>query len=48
MGLTEYKKKRTFKKTPEPTGGRASGRALPVCREKTPCFRGFIMIFALN
>lgn len=28
MGLTEYKKKRTFRKTPEPTGGRAAGSEL--------------------
>ena len=34
MGLTEYKKKRTFKKTPEPTGGRASGKALQFVVQK--------------
>ena len=34
MGLTEYKKKRTFKKTPEPTGGRASGDALQFVVQK--------------
>ena len=34
MGLTEYKKKRTFKKTPEPTGGRASGSALQFVVQK--------------
>ena len=28
MGLTEYKKKRTFRKTPEPTGGRGTGSEL--------------------
>ncbi|HZY81356.1 MAG TPA: DNA ligase D [Cyclobacteriaceae bacterium] len=28
MGLLEYKKKRTLKKTPEPAGGRAKGNAL--------------------
>jgi bifunctional non-homologous end joining protein LigD len=28
MGLTSYKKKRSFSKTPEPTGGKASGNAL--------------------
>jgi bifunctional non-homologous end joining protein LigD len=28
MGLTEYKKKRSFKRTPEPTGGKASGKEL--------------------
>ena len=34
MGLTEYKKKRTFRKTPEPTGGRASGRELQFVVQK--------------
>jgi len=28
MGLTEYKNKRSFKKTPEPVGGKASGDGL--------------------
>src|ERR1043166_3041973 len=28
MALTLYKKKRSFKKTPEPTGGKASGPSL--------------------
>ena len=34
MGLTEYKKKRTFRKTPEPTGGQASGRELQFVVQK--------------
>src|SRR5918995_964097 len=28
MGLTEYKKKRSFEETPEPTGGKASAKKL--------------------
>src|SRR5688572_22096715 len=34
MGLTEYKKKRTFQKTPEPEGGRASGTQLQFVIQK--------------
>src|SRR6188768_99604 len=34
MGLTEYKKKRTFRKTPEPTGGRASSTELQFVVQK--------------
>ncbi len=28
MTLTKYKQKRSFKKTPEPTGGKATGKGL--------------------
>lgn len=34
MGLVEYKKKRSFKKTPEPTGGKASGDQLQFVIQK--------------
>src|SRR5688500_7801151 len=34
MGLTEYKKKRTFQQTPEPEGGRASGTQLQFVVQK--------------
>ncbi len=34
MGLIEYKKKRSFKKTPEPTGGSASGEKLQFVIQK--------------
>jgi bifunctional non-homologous end joining protein LigD len=34
MGLTEYKKKRTFQKTPEPTGGRSSDNELQFVVQK--------------
>ena len=34
MGLTAYKKKRTFRKTPEPAGGRASGSELQFVVQK--------------
>jgi bifunctional non-homologous end joining protein LigD len=34
MGLTTYKKKRSFNKTPEPTGGRASGKELTFVIQK--------------
>ena len=47
MGLTEYKKKRTFKKTPEPTvAGHPEARCSLWC--KNTMLRAFIMIFALN
>lgn len=34
MGLTEYKKKRAFQKTPEPTGGKASNKQLQFVVQK--------------
>src|SRR5687768_16430322 len=34
MGLTEYKKKRSFQKTPEPTGGSAKGNKLQFVIQK--------------
>jgi bifunctional non-homologous end joining protein LigD len=34
MGLTEYKKKRSFSKTPEPTGGEAAGEHLQFVVQK--------------
>jgi bifunctional non-homologous end joining protein LigD len=34
MGLTEYKKKRSFKETPEPTGGKSDGRQLQFVVQK--------------
>jgi len=34
MGLAEYKKKRTFRKTPEPTGGRTSASQLQFVVQK--------------
>lgn len=34
MGLTEYKKKRTFQKTPEPVGGKAKGDQLQFVVQK--------------
>ena len=34
MGLVEYKKKRSFKKTPEPTGGKTSGEHLQFVVQK--------------
>lgn len=34
MGLTEYKRKRSFQKTPEPTGGKAAGQKLQFVVQK--------------
>ena len=35
MALKEYNKKRVFKQTPEPTGGKSAGKCLAFRRAKT-------------